>query len=88
LRNQPPRESFRLPRDVIDKLGNGDPQAGGAVVHGMFGIEPDGDPSVIHADVVRDIGHGDIKAGRRVLEKFIAMLRRPATLCRIGPLVL
>jgi hypothetical protein len=75
---QPPRGSFRLPKDVINKLGGGDPKAGGAVAHGTFGIEPDSDfpVDVVHADVVRDIGHGSTKAGLKVLEKFVARVRR------------
>jgi hypothetical protein len=76
IRGQPPRGSFRLPKEVINKLGDGDPRAGGAVAHGMFGVEPDGDPTIIDADVVRDIGHGSLAAGRRVLKKFIAKVRR------------
>jgi hypothetical protein len=79
IKGQPPRGSFRLPKDVINKLSEGDPQTGGRVAAHMFGVEPDTDsPDVVHADVVRDIGHGDIKAGRRVLEKFIARVRRRA----------
>jgi hypothetical protein len=77
IRGQPPRGSFRIPRDVIAKLGHGDLKAGGAVAHGMFGIEADSDfPDVVHADVVRDIGHGSANAGRKVLEKFVARVRR------------
>jgi hypothetical protein len=73
IRGQPPRGSFRLPRDVIAQLGDGDLKAGGAIVAGMFGVEPDSDsPDVVHADVIRDIGHGSVNAGRRVLEKFVA----------------
>jgi hypothetical protein len=79
IRGQPPRGSFRLPKDVINKLGEGDAQTGGAVVAGMFGVEPDSDfPDVVHADVVRDIGHGDIKAGQKVLQKFVARVRHGA----------
>jgi hypothetical protein len=79
IKGQPPRGSFRLPRDVIAQLGDGDLKAGGAVVAGMFGIEADSDsPDVVHADVVRDIGHGDMKAGRRVLERFIQRVRQGA----------
>jgi hypothetical protein len=79
IRGQPPRGSFRLPRDVIAQLGDGDLKAGGALVAGMFGVEPDSDsPDVVHADVIRDIGHGSVNAGRRVLEKFVARVRRQA----------
>jgi hypothetical protein len=79
IKGQPPRGSFRLPKDVINKLGEGDPQAGGRVAAHMFSAEPDIDfPDVVHADVVRDIGHGDIKAGRRVLERFVQRVRQGA----------
>lgn len=79
IHGQPPRGSFRLPKDVINQLGGGDPRAGGAVAHGMFGIEADSDfPDVVHADVVRDIGHGSVNAGRRVLEKFVQRVRQGA----------
>jgi hypothetical protein len=79
IRGQPPRGSFRLPKDVINKLGEGDPKAGGAVVAGMFGVESDNDfPDVVHADVVRDIGHGSVNAGRRVLERFVQRVRQGA----------
>ena len=43
IRGQPPRGSFRLPRDVIAQLGDGDLKAGGAVV---AGISPSGASSV------------------------------------------
>jgi hypothetical protein len=78
IHGQSPRGSFRLPRDVIAQLGDGDLKAGGAVVAGMFGVEPDSDfpVDVVHADVVRDVGHGSLAAGRRVLEKFVARVRR------------
>jgi hypothetical protein len=78
IRGQPPRGSFRLPRDVIAQLGDGDLKAGGAVVAGMFDIEADSDfpADVIHADVVRDIGHGSERAGCRVLEKFVQRVRQ------------
>ena len=69
--------SFRLPRDVVNKLGDGDPKAGGAVVHQMFGVEDDPeDPTIVHGDVVRIIGNGSVAAGRRVLEKFVQRVRR------------
>ena len=43
----------------------------------MFGIEDDPeDPTVIHPHVVRIIGNGNLNAGRRVLEKFVARVRR------------
>jgi hypothetical protein len=76
IHGQPLRGSFRLPKDVINKLGEGDPQAGGRVAAHMFSVEPGDDPTIVHTDVVRDLGHGDLAKGHKVLQKFVAMLRR------------
>lgn len=79
IKNRPSRGSFTLPDDVVRQLGGGDPRAAGSVLHGMFGLAPftgEGDPRVIDPDVVADIGNGSARAGRRVLERFVAMLRR------------
>jgi hypothetical protein len=72
-----PPGCFRISKDVIAKLGDGDLRAGGFVLHSLFGIEdtPD-DPTIIHPHVVRIIGNGNINAGRKVLEKFVARVRR------------
>jgi hypothetical protein len=78
VKGLPPRGAFTLPNDIIGTLGDGDPKAAGHVIHSTFGIEPfasDHDPRVIDSDVVRDIGHGNLNAGHRVLKKFVAMLR-------------
>jgi hypothetical protein len=69
--------SFRIPKDIFAALGDGDLKLGGFIVHRMFGIEDDpDDPTIIHPDAVRIIGHGNLNAGRRVLEKFVARVRR------------
>jgi hypothetical protein len=78
---QPPingvqRGSFRIPRNIVDKLGQGDTRAGAAVLAGMFSVAPGDDPTIVHPDVVRDIGHGSERAGRAVLDKFVARVRR------------
>jgi hypothetical protein len=79
VRGMAPPGAFRIPHDVIDKLGGNSPHAGGAVAHAMFGIEDDpDDPTLIHPHVVRIIGNGDIRTGRRVLEKFIQRVRHGA----------
>jgi hypothetical protein len=76
VRGMAPPGSFRLPRDVVNKLGDGDPKAGGAVIHQMFGVEDDpDDPTIVHGDVVKIIGNGSLAAGRRVLERFIQRVR-------------
>lgn len=69
------RGAFRLPGRVIDTLGKGDPRTGGAIAAHLFRVDPD-DPLTISPDKVRDLGHGDIGAGQRVLRKFVAMLRK------------
>ena len=72
-----PPGSFRLPKDVFAALGDGDLKVGGAVVHAMFGIEDNPeDPTIIHPHAVRIIGNGNINAGRRILDRFVAMVRR------------
>jgi hypothetical protein len=76
LKNHPPRGSFRLDRNTIAALGHGDLKAGAAVAAGMFSIAPGDDPTIVHPDVVRDIGHCSLAAGRRVLERFVARVRR------------
>jgi hypothetical protein len=77
VRGMAPPGSFRIPRDVINALGDGDPKAGGAVAHAMFGIEdtPE-DPTVIHPHAVRIIGNGSLAAGRKVLRRWVAQTLR------------
>jgi hypothetical protein len=79
IKGRPPRNSFTLPDDVVNYLGNGDPKIAGSVLHGMFGLRPftgEGDPRVLDSDVVTDIGHGSLAKGRKVLERFVQMVRR------------
>jgi hypothetical protein len=77
VRGMAPSGSFRLPKDVVNKLGENDQQAGGFVAHKLFGIEDTpADPTVIHPHVVKIIGNGSLAAGRRVLERFVARVRR------------
>ena len=47
----------------------------------LFGLRPftgEGDSRIIDPDIVLNIGHGSASAGRRVLEKFVARVRREA----------
>jgi hypothetical protein len=79
VRGMAPPGSFRIPKDVFAALGDGDLKVGGAVIHQMFGIEDDPeDPTIIHPHAVRIIGNGSLAAGRRVLERFVAQVRRSA----------
>jgi hypothetical protein len=57
-------------------LGHGDLQAGGRVAAHMFSVEAGDDPTIVHADVVRDIGHGSHPAGLKVLQRFVQTLRQ------------
>lgn len=70
-----PRGAFVLPLDVIGKLGSGNPVLGEELVELMFGL---GAPTarVLRPEVVADIGHGDLNAGRKVLQQFVALVRR------------
>ena len=79
VRGMAPPGSFRIPRDVFAALGQGDLKVGGAVAHAMFGIEDDpDDPTYVHPHAVRIIGNGNLAAGRKVLEKFVARVRHGA----------
>ena len=63
--------AFRLPHSAIVALGDGDPEAGLAVADQLFGYHTALGRGVVHPDVVRLIGEGDMKAGRRVLAGFV-----------------
>jgi hypothetical protein len=79
VRNMPLPGSFRVGKDIIAKLGDGDLQTGGFILQQMFGIEDDPeDPTVVHPHVLRILGNGSLAAGRRVLERFVAQVRRGA----------
>ena len=79
IKNRPPRNSFTLPDDVVDRLGDGDPKVAGMVLAHLFGLRPytgEDDPRVIDPDVVLHIGHGSLAKGRKVLERLVQMVRR------------
>jgi hypothetical protein len=77
VRGMAPPGSFRIPKDVFAALGDGDLKLGGAIIHQMFGIEDDpADPTRIHGDVVRIIGHGSLAKGQEVLHRFVQMVRK------------
>jgi hypothetical protein len=77
--------SFRIPKDVFEALGQGDIKMGAAALHATLGVEdlPER-PDLIHPDVIRIIGNGSLAAGRRVLERFVARVRRQS---RDGPVL-
>ena len=68
--------AFKLPHNAVRALGNGDADAGLAVSDQLFGHHIALGRGTVHPDVLHDIGNGDIKAGRRVLQKLVTMLRQ------------
>jgi hypothetical protein len=68
---------FRLPPDVIRKLGNGDAGAGYASICNALGFHPmTADPGTVPDYMVEAIGDGDPVTGRRVLQQFVAKVRQ------------
>lgn len=49
---------------------------GGAAEDDHVPIVAAGGEYIIHPDVVRDVGHGDIKTGHKVLDKFVLSVRK------------
>ena len=72
-----PPGSFVLPIDVAFALGAGDGEIGENIIAKMFkgGRYSEAMPRILPPEIVRDIGHGNIANGRRVLQKFVANLR-------------
>jgi hypothetical protein len=69
--------SFRIPRDVFEALGDGDLKLGGYIVHAMFGIEDDPErPDLVGPSALRIVGDGSLAAGRRVLDRWVAQVRK------------
>jgi hypothetical protein len=73
VRGVPEPGSFRPPHHAVHALGAGDGRTAGRVIASLFGTSAD-DPLTIPPETVRALGHGDVKAGARVLKKFVAML--------------
>ena len=69
------RKGFHLPDDVVAKLGGGNTETGHVVLHEVLGGHVLDGP-VVDPNVVREIGNGDLTTGRRVLQKFIAKVRK------------
>jgi hypothetical protein len=67
--------SFRIPPDVVKRIGGGDWKTAGVTLHFLFGTGHNDDPTVIPPDVVTQLGHGDLKKGRRVLHKLVRLMR-------------
>jgi hypothetical protein len=67
--------SFKIPLDVIDKLGGGERYIGAAILADVFGVHPL-HGAVLDAEALARLGDGDVKAGARVLRKFIANIRQ------------
>jgi hypothetical protein len=65
---------FSMPRMPISKTRGF--QAGGDTGDDHVPIIAAGGEFIIHPDVVRDIGHGNINAGHKVLDKFVLQVRK------------
>jgi hypothetical protein len=59
-------------------IKSGSEAAKASILKAMFNLGPDDitAPRIVHAAAVKDIGHGDMAAGRRVLKAFIALTRK------------
>jgi hypothetical protein len=71
--------SFRIPPDVVKRLGGGDWRTAGATLHFLFGTGHNDDPTVIPPDAVTELGHGDLKKGHRVLNRLVRLMRGHGT---------
>jgi hypothetical protein len=71
--------SYPIPRDVFAALGQGDIKLGAAVIHQMFGIEDSPErPDLIHPHVLKILGEGSARDGRRILDRFFQRVRQGA----------
>jgi hypothetical protein len=69
-------QPFKIPKDVISKLGDGDLPLGVAVLYRMFGERPASHPfGTVSAETIAQIGNGNMAAGRKVLTRFVGMVR-------------
>jgi hypothetical protein len=77
VRGMPAPGSYRIPRDVFEAVGQGDIKMGAAAIHAMLGVEDFPErPDLIDPLAVRILGDGSLAAGRRVLDRFVQMVRR------------
>jgi hypothetical protein len=84
-----PSESFVLPADIISALGEGNTEAGFAVIEKLFPPPPAERANggkvpivaasgefVVHPSHVKRIGGGDMKRGHKALEDFVKIVRK------------
>jgi hypothetical protein len=73
-----PPGSFIMPLDAAIALGKGNGELGESIIGKMFaaGRYSEAMPRILPPEVVKEIGHGDIAAGRKVLERFVQSLRQ------------
>ncbi|HEY6702439.1 MAG TPA: hypothetical protein VI137_16815 [Pseudolabrys sp.] len=69
----PAKDSFRVPRDVIDRLGNDD-VPGAAILADVLKISPL-HGGTVGPEVLERLGDGSHAMGVAVLKKFIAAIR-------------
>jgi hypothetical protein len=72
------RGSFQVPPDVVARLGGDD--VAHTVMANTFNFHPLNVPvGTVPGDVLRELGDGNIAAGRKVLTRFVSMVRRRHT---------
>jgi hypothetical protein len=70
-----PKGSHHVPIAAVRALGGNDVELGEHVLGRMFKMAA---PRAVHPHALRELGNGSIRAGRKVLEKFIARAQSPA----------
>jgi hypothetical protein len=71
-----PHGSFVLPSDLATILGDGNARAGYAALDSVFHHAlHTPNLRIVPEVIVKDIGHGDITAGRKVLRAFVTLAR-------------
>jgi hypothetical protein len=84
----PPARPFVIPLDALRKLGGGDVAIGHAIAHDLTGSPVmSGGLGIIHPDAVTAIGHGDHRAGHKVLGKLVQRIRRQRTARPMPPIL-
>jgi hypothetical protein len=74
IKGQPARGTFTFPADVIKALGDGDSEAGNAVLAELFLTAANG--GTVPPWVGTLLGGGDDAKGQRVLQAFVRKVRR------------
>jgi hypothetical protein len=79
VRGMAPPGAYRVPKNVIAALGQGDMKLGGYVLHAMLGVEDNPErPDLIDPNAVKIVGNGSARDGRRILDRFFQRVRQGA----------